>query len=307
MADIGTALKAIGLVVLVVLFNLCLYAGVIWASNQNIFERASLFPPLVLFLSFALSIGIILIVALGEKVKSENIDNEWVKKIGVTPIMTVAACIISVALGFSPLAARILPDGLSQLKFMLANVGVKCGASDVNKSPEATQLLTVISADPPYIQKVKDFFKDKDFLHEAKNQTYKFVSQQNGGDELYKLLMDDKSLQEDLDSDEKWIAYSVIVKAPTTITSLPIPTVYERSHKTRLFVVVTESPTSAPTAAQAELTSLAASTLPRVATKRLVPLFQFEMLPERPKEFSQETDLNVKIFADHICWHIGGA
>lgn len=305
MTNIATALKAIGLVALVVVFNLGLYIFIHWLSDKNIVDGQSLFPPLVLFLSFALSIGIILIVALGEKVNSENIENEWIKKIGVTPIMAVIACLLSIALGFSPLAEKLFPDEGSKLKFMLANIGVTCGAADLNKSPEATHLLTVISSDAPYIRQVKNYFKDKGFLQSAKNPEFAFVSPENGGDELYNILKKSRALQEDLDSDDKWIAYTVKLNAPATVTSLPVPTIYGRSHKSRLFVVVTDSPTSVPTTGQAELASLAASTQPIVATKRIVPLFQFEMLPLRPQEFSQETDLDIKIFADHICWHIG--
>jgi hypothetical protein len=305
MTNIATALKAIGLVALVVVFNLGLYIFIHWLSDKNIIDGQSLFPPLVLFLSFALSVGIILIVALGEKINSENIENEWIKKIGVTPIMTIIACLLSIALGFSPLAEKLFPDGGSRLKFMLANIGVTCGAADLNKSPEATHLLTVVSSDAPYIHQVKDYFKDKGLLQITKNPDFAFVSPKNGGDELYKILKKAKALQEDLDSDDKWIAYTVKLNAPNTVTSLPVPTIYGRSHKSRLFVVVIDSPTSVPATGQAELASLAASTQPIVATKRIVPLFQFEMLPLRPKDFSQETDLDIKIFADHICWHIG--
>lgn len=310
MTDIATALKAIGLVALVVLFNLGLYAGVYWASTHNWMSSGLFYPAFVLFLSFTLSIGIILIVALGEKVKTENIENEWIKKIGVTPIMAIVACLIAVALGFSPLATKILPDGGSQLKFLLANVGVKCGASvaSVASKEEATQLLAVISSDDaPYISKVREDFTDEAFLREAKNRNFAFVSQANGGDDLYKLLKAEASLQNDLGNDEQWIAYTVKAEAPTTFTSLPIPTIYDRIHESRLFAVLTTSGTSAPAGSQAELASLAASTQPYVATKKLMPLLLLQMLPHRPKEVSQEAILQVTIFANQGCWIKGGA
>jgi hypothetical protein len=298
MPDIRTALKAIGLVVLVVLFNFGLYIGVYWASTQNIIDRNSIFPPLVLILSFFLSIGIILIVALGEKVKAQNIENEWIKKIGVTPIMAVVACLITLALGFSPLAAEILPNGGSQLKFLLANVGVECRSGDANKAPQATQLLAVISStEADYISKIRADFEDKAFKRDVKNPDYVFVPP---GGELYKTLKEEPSLEEDLNSDDKWFAYTVAVKAPTEITSLPIPTIYGRAHKSRLFVVTTKSVTSAPS----ESSALTASIDPR--SKNLMPLLLLEMTPQWPEVASQKANVELTIFATNVCWVKGG-
>src|SRR5882757_9150550 len=78
------AVQAILLIAAVVLFNLALCVTIFALVNKD-YVRGP-FPALVLFLSFALSVGIVLITFLGESIDKNNIENEWIKKIGVTPI-----------------------------------------------------------------------------------------------------------------------------------------------------------------------------------------------------------------------------
>src|SRR6266496_1424394 len=101
------AVQAILLIAAVALFNLALCVSIFSLVRWN--YLGGVFPALVLFLSFALSVGVILITFLGESISKSNIENEWVKKIGVTPIMTIAAVLVSLLAGFSPLAELIVP------------------------------------------------------------------------------------------------------------------------------------------------------------------------------------------------------
>src|ERR1700687_3192396 len=89
------ALQAIALLALVVLFNLGLYVFILWLVVVGWITGTSPFPSFVLFLSFALSLGIILIVALGEKIDTSKVDNEWIKAIGATPIMVIVSVLIA--------------------------------------------------------------------------------------------------------------------------------------------------------------------------------------------------------------------
>jgi hypothetical protein len=40
--------------------------------------------------------------------------------------------------------------------------------------------------------------------------------------------------------------------------------------------------------------------------RRVLPLFQVELVPELPRDLWQVTNFDVNVFSDHICWHIGG-
>jgi hypothetical protein len=163
-----SARQANRLLVKIILFNLGLYVLIVQLIRQDILPGDSVFPPLVLFLSFAFSIGILLIVGLGEQVDPENVKNEWVKKIGVTPIMGIVAALISILASFSPLANLILPTNLT---FMVAKMGLTCEAADKSVTPEATELLTLIySMDGSYIKKLDDFLRGRpdNYIDQAK-------------------------------------------------------------------------------------------------------------------------------------------
>jgi magnesium-transporting ATPase (P-type) len=127
------AVQAIILIAAVVLFNLALCVSIFWLVKLD-YVRGN-FPALVLFLSFALSVGVILITFLGESVDKSINENEWVRKIGVTPIMTIAAVLISLLAAFGPLAKLIVPPPV-EIKdpyvghFMLAKIGVTCSAQN---------------------------------------------------------------------------------------------------------------------------------------------------------------------------------
>jgi hypothetical protein len=298
------ALQALGLLALAVLFNLILFVLFGELTRKHIIGGGS-FPALVLFLSFAISIGIILINGLGEQISTTNIDNPWIKKIGVTPIMVIVAVLIATFASFAPAAEQIFPS--SHLEFMLARVGLTCQPSNRSKARQATGMLIVFSAnDEKYVKDLRAFFEDKKSksfaLIGAQRQDLQVV-QKDAKDESYRLLMQyadesDRSLSDDLRTSEQWIAYTVKASPPNRTTSFPIPTRFEKKHKTRLFVIVNQSPVTE----QPELSSLN-----DVARKDLWPLFQVEIDPSRPQDELLQTDLDLQVFAhpEHICWYIG--
>jgi hypothetical protein len=314
--SIKRALLSIALVILVVLFNLGLYISILLLVSHGII-KGSLFPALVLFLSFALSLAIILIVALGEKIDVKNTQNELIKKVGVTPIMTVVAALITILAGFSPLAKGIFPE--SELKFMLANVGVTCLEGNPKNPSQATHLLSVVtSADEDYIDQVTKFLNERPPIRIAKNlkfqfPTIQFISNKQRDElDLYQTLHEfadsgakgSEGLTDDLSNDERWVAYAVKINDPKIATYIPIPTIFDRRHKSRLLIVVNEPPkTKAP-----EVASLDAPVGQGVAfpfKKSIRPMFQVEILPAQPSDQSEVTDLQFKVFADQRCWNIG--
>jgi hypothetical protein len=127
-------------------------------------------------------------------------------------------------------------------------------------------------------------------------------------DEIYKLLQDygDKtsdSLTQDMRSAENWIAYKTPINAPTIDTLVPVPTLYEKSNSTRLFVITKQlTRTSQP-----ELTSLVAAANSATASPKLklTPLFQAGIVPRKPLAESFLTELGFQVFADSGCWHTG--
>ena len=307
------SLQAIGMIVFVVLFNLGLWL-ILMLVGQRLIQSDSSFPAFVLFLSFALSVGIILIVGLGEKIDTKNIKNEWIKKIGVTPIMVIVAVLISVLAGFTGLAKKIIPlDNDLKLKFMLANIGITCAAKNPNKSPEASNLLAVISSpDERYIEQIESFLVDKSLLSKAKNSKFEVIKggtdAKRGPDaeELYKTLIrfansnekGSDSLLDDLATDSRWVAYSVKMNDAASTTSIPIPAVFDENHKTRLFVTF---PERFPTDKRPEVASLDAS-VAEAPRPEILPLVQVNIAPNRPQDLSQVTNLDVKIFTGHSCW-----
>jgi hypothetical protein len=190
------AVQAIMLIAAVVLFNLGLCVGIFWLVKWD--YVAGVFPALVLFLSFALSIGVILITFLGESINRSTIENEWVKKIGVTPIMTIAAVLISLLAGFSPLAKLIVPvkppPDLYSGHYMLAKIGVTCSALSVKgvDLPQATAVLVVISSsENDYIAKIKALLGNLESLKSlmrTRNDLKLHIVNADPKDEIYQLL-----------------------------------------------------------------------------------------------------------------------
>lgn len=301
------ALKGLALLALAVVFNLILFIGIAELTNRQIIQSGS-FPALVVFLSFALSIGIILINGLGEQINLKDIQNPWVKKIGVTPIMVIVAVLLATFASFTRLAEKIFPP--SELEFMLAGIDFTCKPINQTNAPQATDILTVISADETkYIEDVTKFLKDKDphsFVPQrTRGQELTLVGKEKGGDELYKLMMqranDDDSLSWDLRNPERWVAYTINANAPNIQTPLPIPVRFKTTHTTRLFLVVKQNPKSA----QPELAGFSPDG--EAGRKDIWPLLTIGIRPEQPLNRSQRTDFDVKVYAHpaHICWHIG--
>lgn len=301
------ALQGLALLALAVLFNLILFIGVAQLTSHQIIQSGS-FPALVVFLSFSLSIGIILINGLGEQISLKGIQNPWIKKIGVTPIMVIVAVLIATFASFTPLAAMIFPA--SELEFMLTGIDFTCKPSSQTNAPQATDILTVISADETkYIEEVTKFLQDRDpnsFVPKrTRGQALALVGKDKGGDELYKLIMqranDDDSLSWDLRSSDKWVAYTINANAPNIQTPLPIPVRFKTTHTTRLFLVVKQNPKSP----QPELAGLSPES--EGSKKDIWPLLTIGIKPEQPLNRSQRTDFDVKLYAHpaHICWHIG--
>jgi hypothetical protein len=307
------AVQAILLVGLVGLFNLALCVTIFtfvrwgWVSGP--------FPALVLFLSFALSIGIILIKFLGESI--DKSDNEWVKKIGVTPIMTIVAVLISLIASFLGLADKLIPQRVETPAdpyvghFMLAKIGITCSASESKGLPQATALLVVLnSPQKGYISKIKALLAEPDklktLMRSPNDLKYKVITP-DSRDETYALLTShaseslqkDNSLQKDMSREEDWVAYTVPVRPPTVDTTIPVPTIFEDSHTTRLFVITKQSGSND----QPELTRLtAASSGNAAATLKLNPLFEAAIVPRIPEKDSFLTEFGLRVFSTSACW-----
>ena len=232
------AVQAIVLIAAVVIFNLALCVSIFSLVKRG--YVGGVFPALVLFLSFALSVGVILITFLGESVTKSNIENEWVKKIGVTPIMTIAAVLISLLAGFSPLAKMIIPAEVDPYfgHFMLAKVGVTCSAQNLRgvDLPQATALLVVItSSQKDYIPKIKELLGKpeslKSLMRTKDDLKFRIVNA-DPKDESYQLLTkygsdSSESLTTDMQPGrQNWVAYTVPVRAPTIDTIVPVPTIF---------------------------------------------------------------------------------
>jgi hypothetical protein len=304
------AVQAILLIAAVVVFNLALCVSIFSLVTRG--YVGGVFPALVLFLSFALSVGIILITFLGESINKSNIENEWVKKLGVTPIMTIAAVLISLLAGFSPLARLIVPPQVPvdpySGHFMLAKIGVTCSALNVKgvDLPQATALLVVItSSQKDYIPKIKELLANVDSLKSLMRTTndVKFhIVNADPKDAIYQLLTSyvSESLTNDMSQEENWVAYTMPVRAPTLDTTVPVPTIFNDSHKTRLFVITKQwAPNDQP-----ELSSLVAASSGSTSTKlKLTPLFEAAIIPRTPEKESFLTELGFRVFSESACWH----
>jgi hypothetical protein len=309
------AVQAIILIAAVVLFNLALCVSIFLLAKRD--YVGGIFPALVLFLSFALSVGVILITFLGESVNKTNIENEWVRKIGVTPIMTIAAVLISLLAGFSPLAKLIVPPPVETPDpysghFMLAKVGVTCSAQKLKgvDLPQATALLVVItSSQKDYIPKIKELLHQPESLKSlmrTKNELKFQIVSADPKDESYQLLTkygtdSSESLTNDMSQEDNWVAYTVPVRAPTIDTTVPVPTIFDDYHKTRLFVITKQW---APNDQQPELTSLTAASAGSGSAKlKLSPLFEAAITPRTPEKESFLTELGFRVFSESACWH----
>jgi hypothetical protein len=338
--NLGKAKKAVRLLFGIVLGNLALYLAVVSIRDLN---TDTFFPTFLLFLSVAVSFGILLVIGLGERVDLSRVENEWIRKIAITPVMAVVAVLISILASFSPLAKLIVPT--SNVDFMLANVGLTCDA-DISSTQAnvlaASSLLAVVhSQDKKYIKQVDDYLREKPdntiqrikifilntILKEpAKFADISFVTQ-NQSDETYNLLksfedrhaIGSSGLSNQLSDNKEWIAYAVKIKRPRDRTSIPIPTIYDRHHSTRLFVILNSPPDNVKDPAvglvNASINATPGSSIgSTVAQKTFSPyekslsaLIGAEIAPQSPHGTLSETEMNVDLFYDskHVCWTAG--
>jgi hypothetical protein len=151
------AWKAIKFVFLIVLINFIFYVVIVTLHNQDLLG-GTVFPTFLLFLALAFSFGILLIIGLRQTVDLEKVENAWIKKIAINPIMAVVAVLISIFASFSPLADAIVPPNLG---FMLANVAITCDADNRNTATPPSGVLAVIWAqDLGYVNKVANYLSE---------------------------------------------------------------------------------------------------------------------------------------------------
>jgi len=313
--NIKHALQALMLITGVVVVDLSLFVIVVFLTKNGYLPSNSIFPAMIVFLLFALSVGIILIIALGERITGGSNKNAWGRKFGVTPVMVVVSTIIGIFVSTSLLANRILP--VSDIapfvlpQFMLANLGIRCQSKAAIDPPQATGLLTLItSSDAKYVNDVKDF------LHKLKKEStpkfqFNFVQKDNTN-EFYKLLLSYSRstgvssglVRDELRSEDNWIAYTVDVRQPQFTTFVPVPTMYDKQHNSHFFLITTGSK------AKGEQTSIAAIS-PAVpvkgaepAKKDLVPLFLVAISPKLVSGEPEVDQIDFQIFhdPDRICW-----
>jgi hypothetical protein len=334
MSDLTLSLKAIKWVFIIVFVNFLFYIVIVTLHNQDILG-GTVFPTFLLFLALALSFGILLIIGLRQAVDLSKVENEWIKKIAINPVMAIVAVLLSILASFSPLADMIIP---ANLDFMLANVSVRCDADDRNTALPPIGLLAVIySEDPGYIKRVNDFLKEEpdNFFEGLKiylqrkftNWKPRFANitfvDKSRTDENYRILRDFETthrvgsgdLPRELSDTKTWIAYTSKL-LPDELTSLPIPTIYDKFHHTHLFLVYDRPPDKVkePAVGLVDAAASLSSSIETVAaaqntlTKSLSALFEVEIDPKSPHGKSTETDLKVELFYDskHVCWFLGG-
>ena len=277
----------------------------------------------MLFLSFAFSIGNLLIVGLREQVDLGAINNEWVKKIGVTPVMVIVAVLISILAGFTPLANLIMPN--KKFNFMVADVGVTCQGTDLNSATHASSLMAVISSDDQaYIRTVDNFLREtpdnyidkfKLFLTKTLRSNYHkrfdvdFVEKKQS-DVRYRLLKSfaksgefgSDGLKMDLANDLEWIAYTVKLEDPDHTTPIQIPTVYEKNHRTRLFLF--RPPVDVKDPAVDLLNRALNATATPSPDPNISAVVRVKIVPHVPDGPSGTTEVGLETFYDgrHICW-----
>jgi hypothetical protein len=209
-------------------------------------------------------------------------------------------------------------DGNIPVEFMLANVGVRCKASDdkLKMAPEGTDLITVISGDADYIKALRGFLDNVALMKRAKSQPPTPILK-NDDDPYYQILkgyektqkIGAETLSDVLSDENKFVAYSVKVRGPEDVTFVPIPTRFERDHKTRVFLVVSQPPPPPPGRPAESLlldsVSLGAksSTSVSAGEKSLIPLLEFGIVSHEPGSPAQVADIIVRSFAIETCWY----
>lgn len=298
------ALQGLALLALAVVFNLMLFLIIAALANSRIIQGGA-FPALILFLSFALSIGIILINGLGERINTKNIQNPIIKKLGVTPIMVIVAVLIAMFTSFAPVSSKMFAT--AELELMLTGIDFTCAASNQIHPTQATELLTVISSDQPdYIDEITTILQKtdpKEFVPQRTHGEPLTLVPKDSKNDLYKLIIQRASEDRwswDVSGPEKWVAYTIQAHAPGQQTPLPIPVRFKTPHVTRVFVVVKQAPNSD----QPELSGISTTTENR---KDIWPLMTVGIKPQQPLKLQQRTDFDVQVFAHptHICWNIG--
>jgi hypothetical protein len=302
--DVRQALQAIGLVALVVAYNILVYYLVVVYLAKLVGGQPT-FLAFIMFLSVALSFAVILRVALGEAVDPANIQNPLLKQIGVTPILMIVACLGALLLSFTPLSGKIL--AAVGPEFMLAKIGITCVTKDENKTPEAIRLVTLISADDEqYIAKVKTFLDAEMAKNDGKEGFSLTWINHNRSDSLYNVLQQyahssakgSEVLTSQLRTDNKWLAYAEPLNDPQNTTVVLVPTIFDKNHRTSFYAVLTEA---AEAPAGRGIAPLLAAT---AGGGRALPLFQVEIAPRVLSNLLQTTEFNVEVFTDHICWHV---
>jgi hypothetical protein len=315
-SGIKRALQGLALITCVAIVDLGLYVLLVFLARHEYITANSFFPSLVLFLLFALSVGIILIVGLGEKIDTTDAKNKWIRKFGVTPILVVVSVLIAITVSSRPWAPKIfssdnVPVDLSQ-KFMLANLGVRC-LSNSQSNQDLLQalglLILITSDDDSYVSSVRSFLNNPEQMKYARIQKVEFVEDRDT-DENYQLIDAYTKLTGKysaivsgaVSTDEHWVAYTVDVKDPQHDTFVPVPTMFGKQHRTHLFVITT-------TKSQDPVTAVASPVLPPKGTalwkKRLVPLFEVQIFPRLQPADPQVNNVSVEIFPDpgqQICW-----
>lgn len=299
--------KAIWLLVVGVLFNTAFFLGIGYVRPLNLTYMQSIFLPFLLLLSISIWIGIILIHVLGEKVHVDKVSNSLVGQIGVTPAMVIVAALASLLLAMTPIAEQIFPTR-SHLKFLFAKVGITCNTAATHDVPQAKELITLIdSQDAEYISEVREKLEDKPLIQglmSKHDQTE--ITLINENDEDYKLLQrfyrqDRNQLISVLSDSRKWVAYKINVKAPEHATKIPIPTVFDQSHRTQLFAVVAERDNDKDPRASGFVPAQGES-----SNRSLLRLVEFNMKSKRPDVLWQHTEVGLAIITGHTCWQFGG-
>lgn len=189
-------------------------------------------------------------------------------------------------------------------KFMLVNMGIRCHSTATKTPILATGLLTLITSDDQlYITSIKSVLNNPEMMKYATNQQIALV--QNMSVDLYREMIIDyahssnvgsEMLRYDMISDRHWAAYTVNLNPPELNTFVPIPTMFGKEAKTRLFLITNEP-------AQPEL-GVSPMGLKARTGSRLVLLLEVAMSPKLFSIDTQVTDVNVAVLPDaHLdCW-----
>jgi hypothetical protein len=298
------ALQTLALLALAVVFNLGLFLIVGMLTSRKIIQGGS-FPALVVFLSFALSVGIILIAGLGERINTSAISNQFVKRFGVTPIMVIVAVLLAMFGSFIPASHAIFPN--AELELMLTGIDFSCNGEQKHPA-QATALLTLISSDDrAYIKSITEILQQSSpeaFVRQRTRGEAIHLVEKTTSNDTYKLILNRASADKwswDVSGPEKWVAYTIAAQPPGSQTPLPIPVRFKTPHVTRIFVLVKQAAAATDKNPEADAVS---PTVQEV--KDIWPLMTIGITPQQPEQTEQRTDFDVQVFAhpDHICWHV---